>query len=221
MTARKKSSTQGRCTATKSSAVDSSTGDGSCDERRDIASEDVAPVTDHTGKRRSTVRPGATSDLPRATTMAANDGRTTVSTERRQHTALVEPTLQLIDAVIAGAQARSRLVQKLMNDGTYRGMKVLTSFGLVVIETSRGRRVVLSPELWAMAFKEGPDSVWADHLRVPHTFARISQVYWWPDLQHEVKRWVLGCQECGSRKAKPREVVPPLCSLRGGDVGDR
>lgn len=30
-----------------------------------------------------------------------------------------------------------------------------------------------------------------------------------------------GCQECGSRKAKPREVVPPLRSIRGGDVGDR
>jgi hypothetical protein len=32
---------------------------------------------------------------------------------------------------------------------------------------------------------------------------------------------VRGCQECGSRKARPRGVIPPLRSLRGGDVGDR
>ncbi|KAE9019074.1 hypothetical protein PR001_g13974 [Phytophthora rubi] len=40
-------------------------------------------------------------------------------------------------------------------------------------------------------------------------------------MGYEVKRWVAGCQECGSRKARPREVIPPLRSLRGGDVGDR
>ncbi|KAE8952704.1 hypothetical protein PR001_g33177, partial [Phytophthora rubi] len=77
------------------------------------------------------------------------------------------------------------------------------------------------PELWAVAFKEHHDSVWAGHLRAPHTYARIAQVYWWPDLQQQVRRWVRGCQECGSRKARPREVVPPLRSLRGGEVGDR
>eukprot|EP00644_Phytophthora_capsici_P016999 jgi/Phyca11/129340/e_gw1.83.32.1 len=37
----------------------------------------------------------------------------------------------------------------------------------------------------------------------------------------EVKKWVRGCQECGSRKARPREVIPPLRSLHGGDVCDR
>ncbi|KAE8984424.1 hypothetical protein PR001_g23181 [Phytophthora rubi] len=30
-----------------------------------------------------------------------------------------------------------------------------------------------------------------------------------------------GCQECGSRKARPRKIVPPLRSIKGGDVGDR
>lgn len=32
--------------------------------------------------------------------------------------------------------------------------------------------------------------------------------------------WILGYHECSSRKARPREVTPPLRSLRGGDVGD-
>lgn len=70
-------------------------------------------------------------------------------------------------------------------------------------------------------FKDCHDSVWSGHLRAPHTYARIAQLYWWPNLQREVKRWVAGCQECGSRKARPREVVPTLRSLRGGEVGDR
>ncbi|ETM37470.1 hypothetical protein L914_15979 [Phytophthora nicotianae] len=84
-----------------------------------------------------------------------------------------------------------------------------------------GRRVLLPPEPWPIVFKECHDLVWAGHLRVPHTYERIAQLYWWPDLQREVKRWVRGCQDCGSRKAKPREVIPPLGSIRGGKVGDR
>ncbi|KAE9123531.1 hypothetical protein PF007_g7016 [Phytophthora fragariae] len=136
---------------------------------------------------------------------------------RRAH----EPTLQLTDTEITSAQAKSRLVQRLLEAGMHRGMKVERRHGLVLIKTTKGRRVILPPELWAVAFKEHHDSVWAGHLRAPHTYARIAQVYWWPDLQQQVRRWVRGCQECGSRKARPREVVPPLRSLRGGEVGDR
>ncbi|GMF57991.1 unnamed protein product [Phytophthora fragariaefolia] len=79
-----------------------------------------------------------------------------------------ESTLQLTDTMIRDAQARSRLIQRMVNDEEYRSMKI-------------ERRHELK----------------------------------------EVKRWVQGCQECGSRKARPREVVPPLRSLRGGDIGDR
>lgn len=131
------------------------------------------------------------------------------------------PTLQLTDREISAAQARSRLVQRLIAEEGYRGMEVTTEYTLAMIKTPNGKRVILPPELWAVVFKESHDSVWSGHLRAPHTFARISQIYWWPNLQREVKRWVLGCQECGSRKARPREVIPPLRSLRGGEVGDR
>eukprot|EP00644_Phytophthora_capsici_P014959 jgi/Phyca11/131662/e_gw1.109.31.1 len=100
-------------------------------------------------------------------------------------------------------------------------MEVTTSYGLAVIETTDGTRVILPPALWALAFKECHDSVWAGHLRTTHTQARVAQIYWWPNLAREVRRWVRGCQECGSRKARPRDVIPPLRSLRGGNVGDR
>ncbi|KAE9050220.1 hypothetical protein PR001_g2601 [Phytophthora rubi] len=130
-------------------------------------------------------------------------------------------TLQLTDAEIVRAQQRSRLVQKLVAAGEYRGMPVERSYGLVVVGTQSGKRVVLPPALWAVVFKEMHGSVWAGHLRGPHTYGRVAQLYWWPNLQREVKKWVRGCQECDSRKARPREVVPPLRSIHGGEVGDR
>ncbi|POM73717.1 LOW QUALITY PROTEIN: Hypothetical protein PHPALM_9409 [Phytophthora palmivora] len=184
-------------------------------------------------------------------------------------------TQQLTD--IVEAQAKSRLVQQMIETGTHRGKKVDITFGLAVVELPNGRGIILPPMLWVTVFKECHDSVSAGHLRAAHTYcngvtrevtlfvcttqglpllrsvasgplielnppfdslsrtsssdaklrqsrctyARIAQTYWWPNLQHEVKRWVLSCQECGSRKARPREVVPPLRSMHGGDVGDR
>ncbi|ETL24154.1 hypothetical protein L916_21834 [Phytophthora nicotianae] len=130
-------------------------------------------------------------------------------------------TLQLTDDTIEEAQKRSRLVQKMLKDGKYKGMTVKTEYGLVLITTPSSLRIVLPPELWPLVFKDNHDSIWAGHLRAPHTYARIAQLYYWPYLQREVRRWVAGCQECGSRKARPRDVVPPLRSMNGGDVGDR
>lgn len=130
-------------------------------------------------------------------------------------------TLQLTDDEIIAAQKASRLVQRLMAAKVQNDMKIEVRHGLVVIQTEKGWRIVLPPALWPIVFKECHDSVWAGHLKAPHTFARISQSYWWPGLLHEVKQWVRGCQECGSRKARPRETIPPLRSIRGGNVGDR
>ncbi|KAG3071416.1 hypothetical protein PC121_g9230 [Phytophthora cactorum] len=108
----------------------------------------------------------------------------------------------------------------MMEDGTYKGLSIMREYGLVLADTPNGKRIVLPPSRWATALKEIHGSVWAGHLRAPHTYARMTQTHWWSGLQMAVKRWVLGCQECGSRTARPREVVPPLRSIRGGDVGD-
>jgi hypothetical protein len=132
-----------------------------------------------------------------------------------------EQSLQLTDDMIEAAQTHSKLVQKLLAAERWRDRPVNKTFGLVTIETKRGRRVLMPPELWPLVFKEMHGSVWAGHLRGPHTYGRVAQLYWWPNLRREVARWVRGCQECGSRKARPREIIPPLRSLRGGDIGDR
>jgi hypothetical protein len=114
-----------------------------------------------------------------------------------------EPTLQVTDSAIREAQDQSQLVKKVRMARSHQGMKVEQAFGLTLIHTSNCRRVVLPPALWAAVFKECHDSVWAGHLRAPHTYARIARLYWWPRMQQEVRRWVAGCQECGSRKVRP------------------
>lgn len=133
----------------------------------------------------------------------------------------VDDTLQLSDAEIITAQGESKFVKQATETGSYRGMEVNVKYGLAVINTKSGWRVLLPPAIWAPAFKEMHGSIWSGHLRGPHTYGRVAQLYWWPKLRREVNRWIRGCPECGSRKARPREVIPPLRSIRGGDVGDR
>jgi hypothetical protein len=36
-----------------------------------------------------------------------------------------------------------------------------------------------------------------------------------------VRQWVRGCSDCGTRKARPKEIIPPLRSLGLGIVEDR
>ncbi|GMF42572.1 unnamed protein product [Phytophthora fragariaefolia] len=129
--------------------------------------------------------------------------------------------LQLSDDEVAEAQKCSKFAKRLLTAGIYSGMNVVSRYGLVTIWTANGWRVVLPPTLWPAVFKEMHGSVWSGHLRGPHTYGRVTQLYWWPGLYREVRRWVRGCPECTSRKAKPRDLIPPLRSLRGGAVGDR
>ncbi|KAE9288914.1 hypothetical protein PF008_g26010 [Phytophthora fragariae] len=129
---------------------------------------------------------------------------------------------QLTDAEIKSEQAHDKTVKRLLEKGSYGASVIEESQGLVCIRDERGgRRVVLPSTLWAKALKEHHDSIFACHLRTPQTYARIATVYWWPDMRAHVKRWVQACRDCGSRKSKPKEVVPPLRSQDVGDVGDR
>ncbi|KAE9289896.1 hypothetical protein PR003_g25429 [Phytophthora rubi] len=152
--------------------------------------------------------------------LTASDGPNDLDDEQ-QGASVDDYTLQLADDELVIAQQRSLFVKRLLADGKYGSMVVTNKFGLVTVDTPKGWRVVLPPTVWAAVFKEMHGSVWSGHLRGPHTYERVARLYWWPGLYREVRRWVRGCPECGSRKAKPREVIPPLRSLRGGAVGDR
>ncbi|KAE9281163.1 hypothetical protein PR003_g27755, partial [Phytophthora rubi] len=114
------------------------------------------------------------------------------------------------------------MVQSLLRKGAYRGQRVYRAEdGLVRVELEGGDRTILPVIYWALAFKEAHDSIWAGHLRGPPTSERLQRMYWWPRMREAVQSWVAACQDCGSRKAKPKAVVPPLRSVRTGDVCDR
>ncbi|POM77865.1 LOW QUALITY PROTEIN: Hypothetical protein PHPALM_4684 [Phytophthora palmivora] len=73
-----------------------------------------------------------------------------------------------------------------------------------LINTPRGRRVILPTTLWSVVFKEMHDSIWAGQLGGTHTYGRIAQLYWWPGLHCEVGNWVRGNvapEKLGRRKS--------------------
>jgi hypothetical protein len=115
------------------------------------------------------------------------------------------------------------MVQTLKLRGDYRGREVFVSDDeLVHVTVGEGESRVLLPAVyWAHAFKEAHDSIWAGHLRGPPTLERLQRLYWWPHMREAVHNWVAACQDCGSRKSRPKAVVPPLRSVGMGDVSDR
>ncbi|KAE9289870.1 hypothetical protein PR003_g25435 [Phytophthora rubi] len=130
--------------------------------------------------------------------------------------------VQFTDDYIKREQGASVMVQSLLRKGAYRGQRVYRAEdGLVRVELEGGDRIILPVIYWALAFKEANDSICAGHLRGPPTFERLQRMYWWPRMREAVQSWVAACQDCGSRKAKPKAVVPPLRSVRTGDVCDR
>ncbi|GMF36060.1 unnamed protein product [Phytophthora fragariaefolia] len=131
--------------------------------------------------------------------------------------------VQFTDADIRREQAKSVMVQMMKQKGSYHGRQVVVDIdGLVNIEGQDvEKRVVLPAVYWELAFKEAHDSIWSGHPRGPQTLARSQRMYWWPHMKGAVRGWVSACQDCGSRKAKPQIVVPPLRSVRTGDVCDR
>ncbi|KAE8989378.1 hypothetical protein PF011_g18796 [Phytophthora fragariae] len=131
--------------------------------------------------------------------------------------------VQFTESDIKREQGISVMVQSLVRKGAYRKQKMdVDGDGMAQIEVSTSeKRIILPAVYWALAFKEAHDSLWAGHLRGPQTYERLQRLYWWPHMREAVHSWVSACQDCGSRKARPKAVIPPLRSVRTGDVCDR
>lgn len=175
-----------------------------------------------------TYRPGSTNVVADALSRAPVRQVTAVDQPQRdeQLESEIAETLaesgQLTDAEIRVEQQRDREVQRLKRAKRYGGSEILQKEGLVYVKfDDETLRVVLPAALWAKAFREAHDSIFACHLRAPQTYARMAAVYWWPTMRTQVRQWVYGCRDCGSRKTKPAQVVPPLRSQGGGMPGDR
>ncbi|GMF31606.1 unnamed protein product [Phytophthora fragariaefolia] len=130
--------------------------------------------------------------------------------------------VQCIDDDIKREQEKSAMVQSLLRKGAYPGQRVYRDGdGLVRAEVEGGGSIILPVVYWALAFKEAHGSIWAGHLRGPPTYERLQRMHWWPRMREAVQSWFAACQDCGARKARPQAVVPPLRSVRTGDVCDR
>ncbi|KAE8977933.1 hypothetical protein PF005_g24566 [Phytophthora fragariae] len=128
--------------------------------------------------------------------------------------------LQLTDEDIAAAQRKIRLVQRMLQAGEHKGMTVEATRagadyygGWATSSPTAGtltRGLQRVPRLCmgrALASSPYPCANCASVLVAGATAG-----------SEAMDAWV---QECGSRKARPGEIVPPLRSIKGGDVGDR
>ncbi|KAF1332497.1 Enzymatic polyprotein, partial [Globisporangium splendens] len=129
--------------------------------------------------------------------------------------------IQITDEKIAEEQSSSNMCSALQQASSYRGYLIGRVNGLLRIKTPEGVKIVSPTSLWPYAFKEAHNSVWAGHLKVPQTQARLRTSYWWPRMRKSVSAWVTGCQDCGSRKARPAQIIPPLRSIKVGGICDR
>ncbi|GMF55250.1 unnamed protein product [Phytophthora fragariaefolia] len=163
-------------------------------------------------------RPGASNvvadALSRAPVRVVTGGRSGATTAGGE--------CQLAEDEICREQTRDRIVANLRMKGKHGDKNVIVCEVIVYVVGVDGRpRVVLPATLWAKVLRENHDSIYACHLRTPQTYARISPNYWWLDMKTTIQKWVQSCRDCGTRKTKVREVIPPLRSQGVGDAGDR
>ncbi|KAE9159283.1 hypothetical protein PF004_g31596 [Phytophthora fragariae] len=91
---------------------------------------------------------------------------------------------QLAEEVIGKEQAKDRMVKNLRQKGKYRDRVIVVEDEVVYIVQSDGsKKVVLPAALWAVALREGHDSIYSCHLRTPQTYERVARSYWWPDMR--------------------------------------
>jgi len=129
---------------------------------------------------------------------------------------------QLTDEELREQQQRDEQVRELQQAGRHGTMEIVSVDGLTyAVTAARERRVVVPAALRHKVLREAHDSIFAGHLRIPQTHARVAAVYWWPKMRVTVRQWVRGCRDCGTRKARPKEIIPSLRSLGLGFVGDR
>ncbi|POM71240.1 Uncharacterized protein PHPALM_12209 [Phytophthora palmivora] len=109
-------------------------------------------------------------------------------------------TLPITDEEIVTSQKTPKFVQKLVTAESYKD-----KYGLVTVNSEKGWRVVLPPTLWPAVFKE----------------MHGSDIYVGLIPTDESHNFTGGQDFNENRKDRPREVIPPLWSMRGGDVGGR
>ncbi|GMF26057.1 unnamed protein product [Phytophthora fragariaefolia] len=122
----------------------------------------------------------------------------------------------MTDEEIQRQDQQDREVRGLRRAGHYGGSRIVQDDDVVYVEREDGsRRVVLPAALWVEAFREAHGSIFVSFARTA-SIRQAGRVYWWPTMRSQVKQWINGCSDCGMRKTKPKQVIPPLRSQGGG-----
>ncbi|KAJ0391696.1 hypothetical protein P43SY_010532 [Pythium insidiosum] len=166
-------------------------------------------------------RPGKSNVVPDALSRAPVRVALGVETNGARETLESRGAAQIDLATLREHQRRSRMCTEALTVGTCKGRAVRVHDGVVEVHTDDGWRLLLPATLRTVALKACHESAWAGHLRGPQTLARIRRSFWWPGVARTVGIWLTTCRDCGSRKVRPAKVIPPLRSLRVGEVGDR
>ena len=63
-------------------------------------------------------------------------------------------------------------------------------------------QIVVPSSLLLQVLQLGHDSSTSGHQSAERTFQRISDYFWWPEMNHDVTEYVKTCKECGARNHK-------------------
>jgi len=66
----------------------------------------------------------------------------------------------------------------------------------------RGLKLVIPYRLRQKIIQEHHDSIFAGHLGLKKTYAKISEKYYWENMYKDIKEWINSCMDCVMKKSK-------------------
>ena len=135
--------------------------------------------------------------------------------------------LQMSRKIISEAQLTDEWVQKALQRKKITDRKgeillVSKEKDGVIIGTMDGLVRILLPNcLRQQALQAAHDSAYGGHFAVQRTMDRIEGIYIMENIFKYTNNWVAGCPDCGARKVKMAQVIPPLRAMSIGAIGDR
>ena len=84
----------------------------------------------------------------------------------------------------------------------------------VVLRASKNNhwQIVVASSLLLQVLQLGHDNSTSGHQSAERTFQRISDYFWWPEMNHDVTEYVKTCKECGARNPQGPHSQAPICT---------
>ncbi len=127
------------------------------------------------------------------------------------------------DPLIELAQDQDPWIRRAKLDGSWNGARIVVHNGIALAEDPTGeRRTLLPRSLEFVAIREAHVALDAGHLGTDKTLQRVrSRWVSQSNMESLVRAIVATCVACGSRKAKPTLVVPPMRPVKVGRIFER